>query len=197
VRRNIKLVISYDGTEFSGWQIQSSDRSVQGVMTEALSDLHQEAVSITGAGRTDSGVHAVGQVGNFYTEKDTIPDWKFRDALNARLPRDIRILSSVEVPRDFHSRRDACFRQYEYRMIEGPVGPAHMARFTWLIRRMPSLVALNDMPRLSAVLMIFRHSPPPEMPADRESAESIMPRFYRILRRRFFGSAAMPFCGGW
>jgi tRNA pseudouridine38-40 synthase len=145
VRRNIKLVISYDGTEFSGWQIQSSDRSVQGVMTEALSDLHQEAVSITGAGRTDSGVHAVGQVGNFYTEKDTIPDWKFRDALNARLPRDIRILSSVEVPRDFHSRRDACFRQYEYRMIEGPVGPAHMARFTWLIRRMPSLVALNDM----------------------------------------------------
>ncbi|MDF1569037.1 MAG: tRNA pseudouridine synthase A, partial [Spirochaetaceae bacterium] len=145
MRRNIKLVISYDGTEFAGWQIQSSDRSVQGVLTEALSDLHQESVSITGAGRTDSGVHAIGQVGNFHTEKDTIPDWKFRDALNARLPRDIRILSSIEVARDFHSRRDARYRQYEYRMIEGPAGPAHMDRFTWLIRRMPPLGALNDM----------------------------------------------------
>jgi tRNA pseudouridine(38-40) synthase len=76
VRRNIKLVISYDGTDFAGWQIQSSDRSVQGELTKALSDLHQETVSITGAGRTDSGVHAVGQVGNFYTEKETIPGWK-------------------------------------------------------------------------------------------------------------------------
>lgn len=145
MRRNIKLVISYDGTDFAGWQIQKGDRSVQGEIETALTDLHGIHVPVTGAGRTDSGVHAVGQIGNFYTESTNIPEEKYRDALNARLPGDIRILSSAEVPDSFHSRRDALDRQYEYRLIDGEACPAHMARFTWFLKQLPSLKNLNEM----------------------------------------------------
>jgi tRNA pseudouridine38-40 synthase len=145
VIRNIKLIISYDGTEFSGWQVQREDRSVQGVLEDALADLHNRRVPIVGAGRTDSGVHAVGQVGNFRTDKDAIPDWKFRDALNARLPGDLRILRSERVPDDFHSRRDAVNRRYEYRFLEGSACPAHLVRYVWLVKRFPPIDALNDM----------------------------------------------------
>ncbi len=143
--RNIRLLISYDGTDFAGWQVQNQDRSVQGTIEEALADLHGAPVPLTGAGRTDSGVHAIGQVGNFYTGKDGIPAWKFRDALNSRLPRDVRILKSDEVAEAFHSRRDAVNRQYEYRLLEGIAGPAHQTRFAWLVKTMPSLKVLNDL----------------------------------------------------
>ncbi len=145
MRRNIRLLISYDGTDFAGWQVQKKDRSVQGVMEEALADLHREPVGITGAGRTDSGVHATGQVGNFYTEMDSIEDYKFREALNARLPRDVRILRSDEVPQEFHSRRNAVNRQYEYHLLEGIAAPAHRARYAWLVKSMPPITLLNDL----------------------------------------------------
>jgi len=144
VERNIKLVVSYDGTEYSGWQIQSKDSSIQGEIQKALESLHVRPISLTGAGRTDSGVHASGQVSNFYTEKDNIPAAKFRDALNARLPGDIRVLLSTEVQLSFHSRRDALERQYEYRLYHGEVLPSHAGRYTWQISRMPSLKLLND-----------------------------------------------------
>ena len=145
--RNIKLTISYDGTDFSGWQVQAAERSVQGVLEEALGDLHGHPVSLIGAGRTDSGVHAVGQVGNFRTDKDGIPDWKFRDAVNARLPGDVRILRSERVSDDFHARRDAVNRRYEYRLLEGIAAPAHLSRYAWLVKRFPPLPALNSMAR--------------------------------------------------
>jgi len=145
VERNIKLVVSYDGTDYSGWQVQSTDSSIQGEIQAALESLHDKPVTVTGAGRTDSGVHASGQVCNFYTDKTSIPAQKFRDALNARLPGDIRILSSTAVPDRFHSRRDASERQYEYHLYHGSVLPAHAARYTWKLRRMPSLKLLNDM----------------------------------------------------
>lgn len=145
MRRNIRLLVSYDGTDFAGWQVQPRDRSVQGVLEEALSDLHGESVNLIGAGRTDSGVHATGQVGNFYTGKDNIPDYKFTEALNTRLPKDVRILSSREVPEDFHSRRSAINRQYEYHLLEGITAPAHLSRYTWLVRNLPSVALLNDL----------------------------------------------------
>ncbi len=118
---------------------------MQGVIEKALEDLHGFSVSLTGAGRTDAGVHATGQMGNFLTEKNTIPDWQFRDALNARLPRDIQILRSQRVDKSFHPRRNALARVYEYRMAEGRAFPAHLARYTWLLPRIPSLVILNSM----------------------------------------------------
>ena len=143
--RNIRLLISYDGTDFAGWQVQKEDRSVQGVLEEALADLHAHPVSIIGAGRTDSGVHAAGQVGNFRTDMDGIPEEKFREALNARLPRDVRILRSERVPDGFHARRDATNRRYEYRILEGASEPAHMARYVWRVRKLPPIAVLNRM----------------------------------------------------
>ncbi len=145
MRRNIRLLISYDGTDFSGWQVQPRDRSVQGVLQDALADLHGESVKLTGAGRTDAGVHAIGQVGNFYTEKESIPDFKYREALNTRLPQDIRILASNEVPETFHSRRNAVNRQYEYRLFKGVAAPAHLSRFTWQLKNLPPIGLLNDL----------------------------------------------------
>ncbi len=147
MKRNIRLVISYDGTEFSGWQIQNSRRSVQGEIQRALEDLHGSSVALTGSGRTDAGVHAQGQVANFYTEMDSVPSDRFREALNARLPLDVRILSSAEVNADFHSRRDAVLRCYEYKMMDGFVVPVHLARYTWAVKEMPSLTVLNNMAR--------------------------------------------------
>lgn len=145
--RNIALLISYDGTDYAGWQFQHNQPSVQGALEKALADLHGIPVPLTGAGRTDAGVHASGQVGNFMTEKTTIPDWQFRDALNVRLPQDIRVLRSRQVAESFHARKKALSRCYEYRLIEGGACPAHLARFTWLIPRLPSMMALNDMAR--------------------------------------------------
>ncbi|OQX28638.1 MAG: tRNA pseudouridine(38-40) synthase TruA [Spirochaeta sp. LUC14_002_19_P3] len=145
MKRNIALVISYDGTEYAGWQRQNNQRSVQETMETALADLHGVPTALTGAGRTDAGVHALGQAGNFFTAMDTIPDWQFRDALNARLPRDIRILKSREVPESFHARRCASGRHYEYHIAEGRSCPAHFARFLWLVPRLPSLRLLNEM----------------------------------------------------
>ena len=136
------LVISGCGADWS--EYDEADLAEMYRIIRAA-DLHDMPVSITGAGRTDSGVHATGQVGNFFTEKSNIPEKKFRDALNSRLPGDVRILSSIEVPMSFHSRRDALDRQYEYRLIDGVPGPAHMARFAWMVKRMPSVNQLNDM----------------------------------------------------
>ncbi len=145
--RNIRLIISYDGTDFSGWQKQNSHRSVQDEIQKALEDLHGAPVSLTGAGRTDAGVHAQGQVANFHTDMASVPSDRFREALNARLPRDVRILGSAEVPNHFHSRRDAVLRCYEYCMMSGFVVPVHLARYTWAVRELPPLRELNLLAR--------------------------------------------------
>ncbi|MBR5672416.1 MAG: tRNA pseudouridine synthase A, partial [Spirochaetales bacterium] len=103
---NIKLTVAYDGTAYCGWQIQNDDDTIQGRMEKALEKLHGHPVKLTGAGRTDSGVHARGQCANFVTDM-TMPVEKFREALNSFLPSDIRILKSEAVPDSFHARYDA------------------------------------------------------------------------------------------
>ncbi|TFB12526.1 tRNA pseudouridine(38-40) synthase TruA [Candidatus Marinimicrobia bacterium MT.SAG.3] len=115
--RNIKILIEYDGTNYKGWQIQSNARSVQGELTKSLRSMVGGNVTLTGAGRTDSGVHAMGQVANFRTESQISAN-KFMEGLNGTLPKDIRILNSMEVEEDFHSRRDALERQYHYKIIK-------------------------------------------------------------------------------
>jgi len=148
VKRNIRLSISYDGTDFSGWQRQRDCRTVQGVLEEALADLHGMSVSLVGAGRTDSGVHATGQVGNFFSLNESIEDGKFGAAINARLPSDVRVLSSRLVPESFHSKRDARGRQYVYWIASSRLEAAHMSRYSWFLKKLPSLVALNEMARV-------------------------------------------------
>lgn len=148
MKRNIRLLISYDGTDFAGWQKQRDYRTVQGVLEEALASLHETPTPLVGAGRTDSGVHATGQVGNFYSLKENIEDGKFSEAINVRLPKDVRVLSSGVVPEGFHSKRDAKSRQYAYWIASSLLGTAHMSRYAWFLRKLPSLAALNEMARV-------------------------------------------------
>lgn len=132
--RNIRLDLSYDGTDFNGWQVQKSGRTVQGEIEKALMKLHGKEVSLTGSGRTDSGVHATGQVANFFTEIGSIPEDKFREAVNSHLPRDIRVMKSREVHKDFHSRYDARVRVYKYYLLHCDAGHAHLRNYCYLTR---------------------------------------------------------------
>jgi tRNA pseudouridine38-40 synthase len=114
--RNIKLVIEYDGTNYSGWQVQENGPSIQGPIERVLSAITGERIKLHGSGRTDAGVHARGQVANFKTSS-TISVERFAYALNSKLPRDIVIKDSKEVPLDFHARYSAVGKRYSYQVI--------------------------------------------------------------------------------
>lgn len=110
---NYKLIIQYDGTNYSGWQVQTNANSIQQEITRAINIILKEEVNLIGSGRTDAGVHAIGQVANFRTEKE-IDLYKFQFSLNSILPEDISILSIHKVDEKFHSRFDAKKRTYLY-----------------------------------------------------------------------------------
>lgn len=114
--KRIKLVAAYDGTNYHGSQIQNNGETIEGVLQEALFALLQEKITLIGASRTDAGVHARGNVFVFDTQS-RIPPEKFTFALNARLPEDIRIQDSCEVPLDFHPRHQNTIKTYEYRIL--------------------------------------------------------------------------------
>jgi len=118
--RRIKLVVAYDGTNYCGWQVQPNGVSIQSVLQAAIEDLVGEKIQLTGASRTDSGVHALGQVAVFDTVKENIPDWKFAMAINQRLPKDIVVQESVDVPPDFHPRYCDTEKTYEYKILNRP-----------------------------------------------------------------------------
>ena len=111
----IKLTVAYDGTNYCGWQVQPNGVSVQSILQKAIENLLGEKTDVTGASRTDSGVHALGQVVVFDTDKN-IPDWKYALAINQRLPKDIVVQKSEEVPLDFHPRYTDVEKTYEYRI---------------------------------------------------------------------------------
>jgi len=146
--RNIRLVVAYDGTDFSGWQRQSSDRSVQGDIEEALLKMHKHPVPLIGSGRTDAGVHAIGQVANFTTDIAHIPVERFVPALNSILERDVRILHAEEASPDFHARFDAKSRTYRYHLICGRPAMPHELRYSWQLWRKPDISRLNAYARL-------------------------------------------------
>ena len=114
--KRVGLVVAYDGTNYSGWQIQPNGITIQGVLNDALSDLLGEKIEIMGASRTDAGVHAMGNVAVFDTDT-RIPGEKISYALNQRLPEDIRIQLSEEVEPDFHPRYCDSEKTYEYRIL--------------------------------------------------------------------------------
>lgn len=115
--RRIKLVVAYDGTNYCGWQVQPNGVSIQSTLQAAIEDLVGEKILLTGASRTDSGVHALGQVAVFDTNKDNIADWKFAMAINQRLPKDIVIQSSETVALDFHPRYCDTVKTYRYKIL--------------------------------------------------------------------------------
>ncbi|MDF2907933.1 MAG: tRNA pseudouridine synthase [Herbinix sp.] len=114
--KRIKLVIAYDGTGYCGWQLQPGQPTIEAELNKALSELLKEDITVIGASRTDSGVHALGNVAIFDTES-AIPAEKICFALNVRLPEDIRVQSSSEVAPDWHPRRTVSRKTYEYRIL--------------------------------------------------------------------------------
>ena len=148
--RNILLTVSYDGTDFCGWQRQDfsdkgkSVRTVQGEIEAALKKMHKTPIKLTGSGRTDSGVHAFAQAANFFSPIDSIPVKNYVPALNAFLPNDIRIIDSKEVSEDFSSRFSATSRTYRYFLHTGNPFASEM-RFVWAIHHKPNLKILNEM----------------------------------------------------
>lgn len=118
--KNIKLTLAYDGTDFHGWQIQPGCRTIQGSLVEIIERLVGSRTVVHGSGRTDSGVHALGQVANFHTDSRLSPA-EFQSALNALLPPAIRVIAAEEVDRRFHARWDALAKTYQYRISRSPV----------------------------------------------------------------------------
>jgi len=122
--QNIKLVIAYDGTRYHGWQRQPGEvPTIQGCLEEVIGSLVGHDVVVNGAGRTDAGVHAAGQVANFLTTNRRIPLANLRPAIDGRCPADISVLSAEEVPAAFHASRWALDKTYRYRIHLGPARP--------------------------------------------------------------------------
>ena len=117
--KRVMLTVAYDGTDYRGWQIQAGQETIEGVLNRCISELTGETVEVTGASRTDSGVHAMGNLAVFDTQS-LIPAEKFSYALNQRLPEDIRIQNSEEVAADFHPRHCSSRKTYEYRIYNAP-----------------------------------------------------------------------------
>ena len=148
--RTILLTISYDGTDFCGWQKQKpsktgSVRTVQEELEKALEIIHKEPVVASGSGRTDSGVHASFQAVTFISPIDSIPVEKYIPAINSLLPHDIRVMTAEIKPDGFHARYNATSRSYRYFMWIGETPPAKEMRYIWPLFRKPDIEKLNKM----------------------------------------------------
>jgi tRNA pseudouridine38-40 synthase len=130
--RTIRLLIAYDGTDFQGWQRQPQAPTIQGTIEAVVQKIIREPIALTGAGRTDAGVHAWGQVAHFKTPAVLIPE-KWQSALNALLPPDIRIRSVQESPSDFHARYDSRLKTYDYYLLNGGWPAPFYRRYSWWI----------------------------------------------------------------
>jgi tRNA pseudouridine38-40 synthase len=128
--RNLKLVLSYDGTEFLGWQVQPEAATIQGALASAIGRVTGEKVLPQGSGRTDAGVHALGQVATFVTQSP-IPPENLVIALNDVLPSAIRVLDASEAPSEFHARKSARAKTYRYRIYRGAICSPFLARYVW------------------------------------------------------------------
>lgn len=149
--RTILLYISYDGTNFCGWQSQRKEveeRTVQGELEKALSQLHKCQVLCQGSGRTDSGVHARKQAVSFESQLDSIPVEKFPLALNSFLPKDIRVQSAIEKNSGFSARYNATSRSYRYFLSTSFSPYAFEMPYIWALYRKPNLDTLNKMAHL-------------------------------------------------
>lgn len=132
--RTLKLTLAYDGTEYEGWQYQPDKPTVQGTLERAWHAVSGESLRITASGRTDAGVHALGQVASFRTESRLATDVIAR-AMNAELPQDIAVLAVEEMPPGFHAIRDAVRKRYRYTIHNAPVRDPFRRRYAWHVYR--------------------------------------------------------------
>lgn len=150
--RNIKLTIAYDGTDFHGWQLQPGLRTVQGILEDAIAGLTTVRPTCNASGRTDAGVHALGQVVHFLSPSAHTLD-TFVKGLNALLPADVRVLAAEEVPQAFHATLDAKSKRYRYVIDNGRIADPFRRRTAWHVYHS---LDINAMARASRAL-IGRH----------------------------------------
>jgi tRNA pseudouridine38-40 synthase len=130
--RNIKLLLEYEGTNYVGWQVQLNGPSIQGEVLRAVKSLTGEAVKLTGASRTDSGVHSTGQVANFFTDS-ILSAPVIQRGLNAYLPHDIVVAGAEDVPPEFDSRGGVSVKTYIYSLMARPYASPLMRKYSWFI----------------------------------------------------------------
>jgi tRNA pseudouridine38-40 synthase len=150
--RCLKLTIAYDGTAYAGWQVQSGQRTVQEVLEQTLAKITGQSLRVVASGRTDAGVHALGQVVSFRTES-RLPAEVFFRALNAELPEDIAVLQAREMPESFHALRDAVRKRYRYIIHNGPGRDVFQRHYAWHYFRPLDVAAM----RLAAQTLLGTH----------------------------------------
>ncbi len=186
--RTLKLTLAYDGTPFVGWQRQAKGTSIQGLLEEVLARIEGAPVTVIGAGRTDAGVHACGQVASVRLMA-TIEVAALARALNATLPPDIRVIAVDEVPSSFHARYSAASKTYRYQIVSGPVATPFEWRYAW------HMSERLDLDRVSAVAALFEGEH--DFAAFRGSGSSVKTSVRHVHRSRFSRvavAAAQPGC---
>jgi len=139
----IKVTIAYDGTHYAGWQIQPKDPTVQAEVERAAAAVLNQKVAVVASGRTDSGVHAHGQVCHFDSPNDGIPPEKYSLALNRHLPQDIRVLESRLVANDFHARYSAIAREYRYYLLQSRIAEPFDRPYCYSHSQLPPVALLD------------------------------------------------------
>jgi len=150
--KNFKLIVEYDGTDYCGWQRQPDRPTIQGVIEGVLQRMTQAPVTLHGSGRTDAGVHALGQTGHFRSRTRLTPE-DLHKGLNSLLPADIVIRACQKVPLAFHARFDCRWKHYRYRICNQPVRPAVGHRYAWHLHRPLDLTAMQA----AATYLMGRH----------------------------------------
>ena len=146
----IRLLLSYQGTHFYGWQKQKKQRTVQGDMEKALSNLFQKSLSLVGSGRTDAGVHALGQNAHFELSENSLKKINLIKALNHLSPEDVSVLGAWKVPPDFHARFSARRKSYLFLILNSPQAPALFRDFVWWL---PQNLSLQKLQKMSQVFL--------------------------------------------
>jgi len=180
--RNMRLTLAYDGTRYSGWQVQRDRVSIQSTIEDAIAALTGERVKMLSAGRTDSGVHALGQVASFFTNA-TIPPDKWAGALQSRLPDDIVVREAQEVPPGFHATYSAKLKRYRYVIRESRIEDPFLRPFSWRVNGPLNLNVMQE----AADLLVGTH--------DFRSFESHWPNTNDSIRTVF--EARLTRVSGW
>ena len=140
--KNFRITVEYDGTDFHGWQRQRKDRTVQAEIEASISTMTRQKVVVHGSGRTDAGVHALGQTASFRCNTRLAAD-DFLQGLNALLPDDVAVIDCRETPADFHARYSASSKVYRYHILNRALPSAVERRFCWHVRRSLDLAAMT------------------------------------------------------
>ena len=138
----LRLIIEYDGTDYHGWQRQASAATIQGTIEAAITRISGERTAVSGAGRTDAGVHATAQVAHVETQAALDPQ-TWRRALNAVLPPDVKVIAVEHAPAGFHARFSAVGKRYRYRLLNRPVPSPTERRTSWYVPQRLNLVAMR------------------------------------------------------